>query len=88
MIYKIFYTPVPFFVISPAKLQNVLEQKKIPWDFLDGCLLTNPSFEDFALTAEESGIAKDVNEIPTVLKYIEKYKLENLITTELPQPNH
>jgi hypothetical protein len=44
-------------------LQNILERKKIPRKFVDGCLLTNPSIEDFALTPEESGIAKEVDEL-------------------------
>jgi len=63
MIFKILHTPVPLFVISPAELQNILERKKIPRKFVDGCLLTNPSIEDFALTPEESGITKEVDEL-------------------------
>ena len=63
MIFKVLHTPVPLFIISPAELQNILERKKILRKFVDGCLLTNPSIEDFALTPRENGIAKEVDEL-------------------------
>ena len=87
MIVNILRMPVPLFVISSAELQNVLERKKIPREFIDGCLLTDPSIEDFAMTPEESGIAMEVDELPEVLKYIKEHKLESLIAKERPQPS-
>jgi len=81
MAYKAFGSPVPLMVIKPADLQSVLGCKKISRNFLNGCLVTNPSLEDFALTSQESGVATEVDEMPKVLKYIEDHKLEGLLTS-------
>ena len=86
MIFKVLHTPVSLFVVSPAELQNVLDRKTVPRKFVGRCLITNPSLEDFALTKKESGHAKEVDELPEVLRYIEEHKLESLITKEPPQP--
>jgi hypothetical protein len=87
MVCNVLHTPVPLVVIGPAELQKVLDRKKIPRVYLDGYLITNPSLEDFALTLEESLAAKEMDEIPEVLRYIEEYQLESLITAELPKPS-
>jgi hypothetical protein len=34
--------------------------------------------EDYALSAEESRVAKECEELPAVLKYIEAHKLETV----------
>lgn len=81
--YKLLGTPIPLMVISPTDLQSVLDRKKISRKFLDGCLLTDPSLEDFALTSQESAVAAEVDEIPIVLKYIEDHKLEGFLTNAL-----
>lgn len=80
MVYKVLGSPVPLMVIKPADLRSVLGCKKISRKFLNGCLVTNPSLEDFALTSQESGVATEVDEMPKVLKYIEDHKLEGLLT--------
>ena len=74
---KHLHTPVPLFVISNKEMQNVMDGKLIPKRFLDGCQITNPSLEDFALTYEESVVAKEVEEIPAVLNYIEEQNLQD-----------
>jgi len=79
-------TPIPIFKVSPIELNEILGRKLIPRNFIDGCQLTNPSLEDFIYTYEESVVAKEVDELPEVLKYIEQYKLEALISSEPPQP--
>jgi hypothetical protein len=79
IVYKQLHSPVPLFVISAKEMQDVLEGKLIPRQFLDGCLLSTPSLEDFALTNEESAIANEVEEMPAVLHYIEEHKLQNFI---------
>jgi hypothetical protein len=78
--YKLLGAPIPFMVVSQADLQSVLDRKKISRKFLDGCLITDPSLEDFALTSQESVVAAEVDEIPIVLKYIEEHKLESFYT--------
>jgi hypothetical protein len=84
MVYKALHTPVPLMIITSAELQSVLDRKKVPREALDGCLVTNPSLEDFALTSRESGVATEVDEMPSVFKYIKDHKLENLLTNDPP----
>lgn len=71
------YTPVPLFVISEKEMRGVLDGKLIPANLFRGSMLTNPSLEDFALTKDESVVAKEVEEIPVVLSYIEKHNLQD-----------
>lgn len=85
MVFKILRAPSPLFVVSPADLHNVLERKKIPGDMLRGCLLTTPSLEDFTLSRVESGVAKEVEELPEVLRYIDAHRLVTLLPIEPPQ---
>lgn len=85
LLYTVLKFHTPLFVVSSVELQNVLDRKKIPRGFVKGCLLTDPSIEDFAMTREESRIAMEVDELPEVLKYIKDHKLESLITVERPQ---
>lgn len=63
-----------------ADLENIREGKQIPRSYLGGCLLSEPSLEDFALSSDESRVAKEVDELPEVLRYLEEHNLESLIT--------
>jgi hypothetical protein len=74
---KKLHTPVPLFVISEKEMRGVLDGKLVPANLFHGALLTNPSLEDFALTKEESGVAKEVEEIPAVLEYIKGNNLQD-----------
>lgn len=74
--FKAFQCPVPLFEISHEQMDDVLEGKVIPSDFVNGCPLTDPSLEDYALSRQESGVAKETDELDEVLKYIETQGLE------------
>lgn len=68
---------VPLYPVSPKQMDNILEGRAFPRQHLDGCLLTEPSLEDFALSKEESRAAKEVEELPAVLHYIEEHNLQS-----------
>lgn len=87
IILKELHTPVPLFVISEEEMRGVLDGKLIPTNLFRGALLSNPSLEDFALTKEESGVAKEVEEIPAVLEYIKENNLQvfSFAKPETPQ---
>ena len=87
IVLKELHTPVPLFVISEEEMRGVLDGKLIPTNLFRGALLTNPSLEDFALTKEESGVAKEFEEIPAVLEYIKENNLQvfSFAKPETPQ---
>ena len=68
--------PVPLLVVSPKEMDNILDGRLIPRRFLSGCLVTNPSLEDFALSKAESPVARETEELPAVLDYIEQHRLQ------------
>jgi hypothetical protein len=70
-------TPVPLFQITEAEMEEVLEGLTIPKRLLRGALVTNPSLEDYALSSKESGVAKEIEELPEVLQYIEEHGLHD-----------
>lgn len=69
---------IPLHVITDKEMNEVLEGRLIPHKLLNGCQITNPSLEDFVMTADESMVAKEVDELPDVLAYIQEHKLENI----------
>lgn len=72
-------TVVPLFVIDPSDFQKVQDRQQIPKKLLNRGMVTDPSMEDFTLSVNESVVAKEVDEIPAVLKYIEEHSLRILI---------
>ena len=72
--------PVPLYVIKPNEMDDLLEGKLIPMKFVDRGIVTHPSLEDYALTDEESCVAKEVDEIPKVLKFIHDLQLEKFVS--------
>lgn len=75
LIFQTSHRPVPIHQVKPAILQAIIEGKCVPHAALQGCLLTSPSLEDFALSREESVQAKETDELPAVLDYICKHEL-------------
>jgi hypothetical protein len=80
---------VPLFLITDDEMEKVLEGRLIPGKFLQGCLVTNPSLEDYVMTKEESVVAKEVDELPDVKSYIEQHHLQSFSfkKTDDPQPS-
>lgn len=80
--------PVPLFLVSPKVMDDILDGKLIPRRFLSGCLITNPSLEDFALSKEESHVAKETEELPAVLDYIKQNRLQaySFVPAATPTP--
>jgi hypothetical protein len=75
VIFTTLHTPIPLFVVSKKHMDDLLEGKMIPRRFLEGCQITNPSLEDYALPLDYSRVAKEVDELPEVYEYISKHRL-------------
>ncbi len=62
--------PIPIYTISREEMEYVLEGRLIPRSLLNRCLITNPSFEDYIIDPESSGVAKESDELPAVIDYL------------------
>lgn len=69
---------IPLHVISDKEMEDVLAGRVIPFRHLGGCQITDPSLEDYVLDKKESAVAKEIDELPTVLRYIEENHLERI----------
>lgn len=85
MIRVITDSPVPIFIVTPNEMEKLHDGELIPHRFVDGCKITSPSLEDYVQTSSESVVAKEVDEIPDVLRYIEELRIKIPATTEMPQ---
>jgi hypothetical protein len=77
--------PVPLYRVGSGIMDRIMDGKAVPRSYLTGSPLTNPSLEDFALTVEESGQAKECEELPTVLQYIRETKLDEAAARTVSQ---
>lgn len=69
--------PVPLYEISREEMDLITEGKMIPSFLRTACFLSYPSLEDYASALDECGVAREVEELPSVFRYIEEQKLEN-----------
>jgi len=66
---------VPLYRVERAVLKAIQDGRQIPRAYLRGSLLPEPSLEDYANSQAEHGQAKETEELPYVLAYIEHHKL-------------
>ena len=66
---------VPLYRVSSKDFTAVAEGRCIPKRLMRNSPVTDPSLEDYAPTAEESRVAKETEELPFVLEYIENHRL-------------
>lgn len=64
--------PVSLFEVDQTTLMEIMEGRSIPGPYLRGCQISDPSLEDYALSPEESGVAKEVDELQLVMARIKE----------------
>lgn len=69
--------PVSLFEISEREMNELLDGRLIPANWFRGCLLSSPSLEDYALSDNESRVAKETEELADVLQYIDEHGLQD-----------
>lgn len=74
--YKALHRPIPIFRISQRDMDDLLEGGRIPRSLLGSCLTTDPSLEDYVLDSNESTVAKETDELPTVREYMAREGLD------------
>jgi hypothetical protein len=70
---------VPLFQVNAAQLDAVREGRLVPRQFVNRCLLTNPSLEDYTNSKSEHAQAKETEELPSVMEYIKSHELEETV---------
>ena len=66
---------VPLYEIKRHEMDELLEGRYIPSFLRHVCLISDPSLEDYALAHSESSVAKEAEELPDVLRYIDEQGL-------------
>ncbi|MGZ0019160.1 hypothetical protein [Nitrosomonas sp. wSCUT-2] len=72
--------PIPLHVIEPDQIEALYESTIFPGYLIGGHYTTNPTLDDYTTTGYHN--SKEIDEFPEVLKYIEEYRLRDLITNE------
>jgi hypothetical protein len=75
--------PITIYTVSPDIYFEIENLQKIPYPYLAGSLISNPSIEDYISDFESSVVAKEFEELPEVLSYIGEYKLNDLSIKDL-----
>lgn len=70
-----FGSPISLLVVKPDVLEKVRSGQIVPGKVMSRQTLTEPCFEDFALSPTESRQAKDCEELPAVLGYMKQHDL-------------
>ena len=80
VIFTTLHVPIPLFVVSEKDMDDILEGRTIPRRFLEGCQITSPSLEDYVLSLDDrySLVAKEVDELPELLAYIDTHHLMDI----------
>jgi hypothetical protein len=73
------HRPVPLYSARPELVEKLARGQLVPRQFLQGPFVTDPSLEDYSLSSEESGVAKECAELPDVLDYLEGSRLSSLL---------
>ena len=79
-------TPVPLHRVQRRVLEAVRSGRRVPRAELQGCLLTEPSLEDFASGNEENGKAVETEEMASVQQYIEHHRLTDFLPGTEAEP--
>lgn len=84
--------PITFYKVPYDIYLQIEELQLIPYPYLKGSLVSDPSVEDYISDPQFSGVAKEYDELPEVFKYIEQYKLNDLsindFNDEIAQGEH
>lgn len=62
---------VPIYRVSESELDDVMSGMAVPSVVFRRSILTNPSLEDFVMTPTSSGVAKETEELPEILAFLE-----------------
>lgn len=79
LVYRHLKTPIPLIQVTPEEMERLTDGVAIPAVVLRKTVITKPSLEDYVLTSDESGVAKETDELPAVLSYLEAEGLDDSV---------
>lgn len=62
---------VPIYRVSESELDDIMSGMAVPSVVFQRSILTNPSLEDYVMTPTSSGVAKETEELPEILAFLE-----------------
>lgn len=77
LVYRGLKTPVPLFQVTLDELENFAGGLAIPSVVWRRGLVTDPSLEDYILSLQQSAVAKETDELPAVLSYLDEQGLSD-----------
>jgi hypothetical protein len=78
--HDLLHKPIPLIPVDYATMDEILEGRLIPHRLLSGPVITNPSLEDYVMDSHESVVAKETDELPIVLDFIDAHQLRQAFT--------
>lgn len=79
LVYRRLKTPIPLIQVTPEEMERLTDGVVIPAIVLHKVVTTNPSLEDYVVTSEQSRVAKETDELPAVLSYLEAEGLDDSV---------
>jgi hypothetical protein len=70
--------PITIHKVSKEIYEQIEDLSLIPYHYLRGSLVSEPSLEDYVIEPTESRVSKEAEELPIVLKYIEDNNLSEM----------
>jgi hypothetical protein len=70
--------PITIHKVSKETYQQIEDLSLIPYHYLRGSLVSEPSLEDYVIEPSESMVSKEAEELPVVLKYIADNNLSEM----------
>lgn len=77
VVYHQLGSPVSFYHVTPKEMEKFMMGEAIPSVLWRKGLLSEPSLEDYALSKQESVQAKETDELPKLLAYLDASGLKN-----------
>ena len=86
LVHRHLKTSIPLFRVTPDEMEHITEGVVIPSVVWRRGIITNPSLEDFILSLQQSVVAKETDELPAVLSYLDAQGLSDF-KFETPHPS-
>lgn len=82
VVYQHLRKPITIYKVSDAVFEAIADKSQFPEPYMRGGLCSDPSLEDYVMEHKNSRVAKEVEELDDVMRYIEDFGLKALLAKE------